>query len=69
MKLHASYQDAYEVYLLTEALLGGDMFSALSGYDATGTCMPIEHARFYAACVTRAPSRVPAHRSNVRSCH
>mmetsp|Transcript_21793 Transcript_21793/g.28216 ORF Transcript_21793/g.28216 Transcript_21793/m.28216 type:complete len:852 (+) Transcript_21793:138-2693(+) len=56
LRLFCTFQDQDSVYLLTEALTGGELWSViyegLSGHPVDG--VPMEHARFYSAIVIEA---------------
>jgi len=56
MKLYGTFQDRDHVYFVTEAVMGGELWSVvyegLSGHSSYG--LPVEHARFYAANVIEA---------------
>jgi cGMP-dependent protein kinase len=49
VRLFKSYQDSGHIYLMLEAALGGELFDVYTRSDLFGK---IDHARFYAACVT-----------------
>ena len=48
VRLHATFQDAASVYMLLEAVLGGELFAYLQARDRP---LPEAHARFYVAAV------------------
>jgi len=62
LHLYATYQDADCVYLLTNVLAGGELFTVIHPIDGD-TCLPLRSARFYAANVFLAIEHL--HRSDV----
>ncbi|CAN0009693.1 unnamed protein product, partial [Phaeothamnion confervicola] len=60
LRLHASFQDADCLYLLTEAAMGGELWSViyegLSGHEEGR--LPHEHGKFYGACVLDALAHI-----------
>lgn len=54
-RLLGAYQDTYELYMLTEAHLGGTLANLLGGGDgAADGGLPSDSVRFYAACICAA---------------
>merc|ERR1719247_1563112 len=62
LHLYATYQDNDCVYLLTNVLAGGELFTVIHPIDGD-TCLPLRNARFYAANVFLAIEHL--HRSDV----
>lgn len=73
VRLIASFQDEWQLYMLTSFLRGGDLFSLIHYYDAaacptsqlhTGERdgLPDDSSRFYAACVFEALAHLHNHR-------
>ncbi|CAM9382820.1 unnamed protein product, partial [Choristocarpus tenellus] len=56
LQLYSTFQDDNSIYFLMEAVTAGEMWSII--YEGTSGfkegCLPIEHGRFYAACVLEA---------------
>lgn len=52
LKLVQSFQDSKHLYMLTEYVPGGELFSMLADIGR----LPISHAQFYTACVVEALS-------------
>ncbi len=57
-RLLQAFQDKASLYLLSEFIPGGELFSRLADEDQ----LPISHAQFYAACTVEALSCLHAHR-------
>lgn len=49
VRLYRSYEDSEFLYLMLEPALGGELFDVYTDHDLWGK---VDHARFYAACVS-----------------
>jgi serine/threonine protein kinase len=54
LKYYVGYQDPKKLYIVTETLLGGELFQRIVNSAGVPTPLPMSHARFYAACVVQA---------------
>ncbi|OQS01305.1 cAMP-dependent protein kinase catalytic subunit [Achlya hypogyna] len=54
LKYYTALNERKKVYIVTEALLGGELFQRIVSPAGVPTPLPMASARFYAACVVRA---------------
>ncbi|KDO35727.1 AGC/PKA protein kinase [Saprolegnia parasitica CBS 223.65] len=54
LKYYTALNESKKVYIVTEALLGGELFQRIVNPAGVPTPLPMANARFYAACVVRA---------------
>ncbi|OQS05145.1 phosphatidylinositol-4-phosphate-5-kinase (PIPK-D1/GPCR-PIPK) [Thraustotheca clavata] len=54
LKFYTALNEDTKIYIVTEALLGGELFQRIVSSSGVPTPLPMTHARFYAACVVQA---------------
>ncbi|RHY29959.1 hypothetical protein DYB32_004743 [Aphanomyces invadans] len=54
LKFLVALQEERKVYIVTESLMGGELFQRIVNAAGVPTPLPMPHARFYAGCVVKA---------------